>query len=104
MNNDLEIMRSGEKIKRRPVRVVGKTKRPYGKSQMSGLLSGVACTLLLSVVGSVSHGADPYGVSPPSGKQWTMTFESVHEIAGLLHQGGHGRPRALRLYREPLDE
>ena len=42
---------------------------------ISRLLSGVACTLLLSAVGSISYGADPYGVSPPSGKQWTMTFD-----------------------------
>ena len=30
--------------------------------------------MLLSAVGSVSYGADPYGVSPPGGKQWTLTF------------------------------
>jgi hypothetical protein len=41
---------------------------------ISRLLSGVAWTLLLSAAGSISYGADPYGVSPPSGKQWTITF------------------------------
>ena len=42
---------------------------------VSRLLSGVACALLLAAIGSKSYGADPYGVSPPSGKQWAMTFE-----------------------------
>ena len=32
-------------------------------------------TLLLSAMSSISFGADPYGVTPPSGKQWTMTFD-----------------------------
>ncbi len=41
----------------------------------SKLLSGVARTLLLSAVGFTSYGADPDGVSPPSGRQWTMTFD-----------------------------
>lgn len=39
------------------------------------LLPNAVCALLLSVVGSIGHGADPHGVSPPSGKQWTMTFD-----------------------------
>lgn len=38
-------------------------------------LSSVAYTLLLSAVGSVSYGADPYRVPPPSGKKWTVTFD-----------------------------
>ncbi len=42
---------------------------------VSRLLSGVACALLLFAVGPMSYGAAPYRVSPPSGKQWTMTFE-----------------------------
>ncbi len=42
---------------------------------ISRLLSGAAFTLLLSAAGTISHGADPYGVSPPTGKQWTMTFD-----------------------------
>lgn len=42
---------------------------------ISILLSGVACTLLLSAAGSISHGPDPYGVSSPSGEHWTMTFD-----------------------------
>src|ERR1700757_2687683 len=37
--------------------------------------SGLACTLLLSAGISINHGADPYGVSPPSGKHWTLTFD-----------------------------
>ena len=36
---------------------------------------GVVCALLLSAVGSNSYGADPYGVSPPGDRQWTMTFD-----------------------------
>jgi hypothetical protein len=35
----------------------------------------VAFALLLVAVGSISCGADPYGVSPPSGRQWTTTFD-----------------------------
>jgi len=35
----------------------------------------VAWALLLCAAGSRSHGAEPYGVSPPSGQQWTMTFD-----------------------------
>jgi hypothetical protein len=35
----------------------------------------IAWCLILSVAGSISYGADPYGVSPPSGKQWTVTFD-----------------------------
>ncbi len=42
---------------------------------ISILFSGVACTLLLSAMGSICYGADPKGVPPPSGKQWTMTFD-----------------------------
>jgi len=39
------------------------------------LLSGIACTSTLSAVGAKSYGPDPFGVSSPSGKQWTMTFD-----------------------------
>ena len=42
---------------------------------ISGILSGVACNLLLSAVSSISYGANPYDVSPPSGKHWTITFD-----------------------------
>lgn len=42
---------------------------------ISKLLSGVAYILLLSTVGSISDAADPHGVSPPTGKRWTMTFD-----------------------------
>jgi hypothetical protein len=41
----------------------------------SGLTPRVACTLLLHAVNSTSYGADPYGVPPPAGKQWTLTFD-----------------------------
>ena len=40
-----------------------------------GLFPGAACALFLSVLGAIGNSADPYGVSPPSGKQWTMTFD-----------------------------
>jgi hypothetical protein len=42
---------------------------------ISRLLSGFACALLFSGVGAISYGADPYGVAPPSGKQWAITFD-----------------------------
>ncbi len=42
---------------------------------LSRLLPGVAYMLLLSTLGCISYGADPYGVAPPRGKQWTITFD-----------------------------
>jgi hypothetical protein len=61
---------------------------------ISILLSGVACTFLLSAGGSKSYGADPYGVSPPSGKQWTMTFDDEFTQDGSIDKskwnGGAG--------------
>jgi Glycosyl hydrolases family 16 len=48
---------------------------------VSRLLSGVAYTSLLCAVGLLyaarpkSNGPAPYGVSPPGGQQWTMTFD-----------------------------
>lgn len=47
----------------------------------SEFLASVACILVLSAVGSVSYGAEPHGVSPPGGKQWTMTFETGGSFA-----------------------
>ena len=49
--------------------------RVRNQTFLPGLLSVVACTVFLSATGPVSYGADPYGVSPPSGKQWTITFD-----------------------------
>jgi Glycosyl hydrolases family 16 len=42
---------------------------------LSGVLAGVAYALLILAASSLSYAADPYGVSPPSGKKWTMTFD-----------------------------
>ena len=39
------------------------------------LLSGIACVVFLSTTGFKIYGADPYGVPPPGGKQWTITFD-----------------------------
>ena len=35
----------------------------------------ILLTVVLSILGSKSYAADPYGVSPPSGKRWVVTFE-----------------------------
>jgi hypothetical protein len=35
----------------------------------------ILLTVVLSILGSKSYAADPYGVSAPSGKRWVVTFE-----------------------------
>ena len=35
----------------------------------------ILITSLLFIFGSKSYAADPYGVSPPSGRRWVVTFE-----------------------------
>jgi Glycosyl hydrolases family 16 len=85
---------------------------------ISILLSGVACTLLLSAVGSISYGPGPYGVSPPSGEHWTMTFddEFTHDSSINTNKwnggaGGtdwcslnfHGKSGGAYMFREDSD-
>jgi hypothetical protein len=81
-------------------------------------LLAVAGILLLSVVSSISLGADPLGVSPPSGKHWTMTFDDEftqdHSIDKNKWNGGaggtdwcslafHGKTGGGYMFREDKD-
>ncbi len=55
---------------------------------------------LLSTVGSDSYGADPTGVSPPSGKHWVVTFEDdfmkdIHHYT--THRCGAAASHATRV-------
>lgn len=67
------------------------------------LLSRVTRTLLLSAVGSISYGADPFGVSPPSGKQWTITFEDEFTQDSSIDtnkwNGGAESGKSVRFHR-----
>jgi Glycosyl hydrolases family 16 len=42
---------------------------------ISTLLSGLAYASVLLTASSLSYGAGPYRLSPPSGKHWTITFD-----------------------------
>jgi len=56
---------------------------------MSRPLSGIACTLLLSALlcaaGSIINSTDPHGVSPPTGRQWTTTFDDEFTQDGSIN-------------------
>jgi hypothetical protein len=87
---------------------------------ISVLLSGIVCSLLLSAVGSISrgHGPKPYGVSPPTGRHWTITFDdeftrdsSINANKWSGGAGGtdwcslkfHGKSGGAYMFREDRD-
>ena len=78
----------------------------------------ILVTSLLSAVGTKSYGAEPYGISPPSGKQWTVTFEDDftkdRQIDKNKWNGGaggtdwckldfHGKPGGAWMFAETND-
>lgn len=78
----------------------------------------ILVTSLLSTVGSTSYGADPYGVPPPGGKHWTVTFEDDftkdREIDKNKWNGGaggtdwgnldfHGKPGGAWMFAQTKD-
>ena len=65
----------------------------------------VLVTSLPSSVGSKSYGADPYGVSAPSGKHWVVTFE--HDFSKdihlyMTHRCGAAASFAMRVSPRPV--
>ena len=59
------------------LRITGRDLRPVADSRPAGVREDARVGFSAKGVESraANGGPDPYGVSPPSGKQWTMTFD-----------------------------